>query len=391
MSDAPVHHIDRAAFAADPYPDLARMRARAPIAFVPELGATLFTRRDDIFVQEKRIDVFSAAQPQGLMTRLIGENMVRKDGAEHQAERRIVFPALSPRTVRQHWTPRFRAACEAVLDDLAPRGQGDLVADFAIPVTGAALCAMTGLVNMTPTRMDAVSQAMIDGFGNYAGDADIETRCHAATAEIDARITERMADLARAPDPSVLSVQMQAGLDEASTRANVKLVIAGGHNEPRAAIAGTAWALLAHPDALEAVRGAGASWGQAFDEYARLIAPIGTATRRVARRDRVNGVTFEPEDQVIFMFRSANRDEAYFADPDRYDIRRDTGPALTFGAGPHFCLGAAAARSLITEVALPMLFDRLAGLELAGEVPFHGWAFRGPTRVPVRWPVRWHA
>ena len=385
MSDAPVHHIDRAAFAADPYPDLARMRAEAPIAFVPELGATLITRRDDIYTQEKRIEVFSARQPEGLMTKLLGENMVRKDGAEHQAERRIVFPALAPRTVRDHWAPQFRAACAAVLDDLVPRGEADLVADFAMPVSGAALCAITGLVNMPPERMDAVSQAMIEGLANYAGDPEIEARCHAATAEIDAQITDRMAELTRAPDPSVLSVQLQAGLAEASTRANVKLVIAGGHNEPRDAIAGTAWALLAHPEALDLLRAGRANWAQGFDEYARLVAPIGTGTRRVARCDTVGDVTFEPEDLVILMFRSANRDEAYFTDPDRYDILRDTGPALTFGAGPHFCAGAAAARCLITEVALPMLFDRLKGLELADEVRFHGWAFRGPVTVPVRW------
>jgi cytochrome P450 len=226
---------------------------------------------------------------------------------------------------------------------------------------------------------------MIAGISNIADEPDVEARCHAATAEIDARVSERMPELARAPDPSILSVQMQACLDEASLRANLKLVISGGQNEPRAAIAGTAWALLAHPKALEAARAGRASWGQAFDEYARLVAPIGTATRRVARRDTVNGVTFEPEDTVIFMFRSANHDEAHFPDPTRYDISRDTGPALTFGAGPHFCIGAAAARCLVTEVALPMLFERLAGLELAGEAPFHGWGFRGPLRVPVRW------
>jgi cytochrome P450 len=235
------------------------MRADAPIAFVPELGATLITRRDDIYAQEKRVEVFSSYQPDGLMSKLMGENMMRKDGAAHQEERRLVFPALSPRTVRDHWAPQFRAFCAAVLDDLAPRGQADLVADFAIPVSGAALCAITGLVNMTPQRMDAVSQAMIDGCANYAGDPTVEARCHAATAEIDAHISDRMAELAGAPDPSVLSVQMQAGLNEASTRANVKLVISGGQNEPRDAIAGAAWALLSHPDALALVRNGRAS------------------------------------------------------------------------------------------------------------------------------------
>ncbi len=77
-----------------------------------------------------------------------------------------------------------------------------------------------------------------------------------------------------------------------------------------------------------------------------------------------------------------------FADPDCFDVTRTTKGNLTFGAGPHFCPGAVAARSLVGDVALPMIFDRLDGLRLAeGERPveFGGWAFRGPLTVPVTW------
>jgi len=387
MSDAPVFSIDPVAFAADPYPALARMRRETPICFVPELGATLITLRDDIHLQEKRVAVFSSHQPDGLMVKLMGTNLMRKDGEAHQAERRILFPALSPRTVRDHWAPQFRAACARILADLAPRGAADLVRDFALPVAGEALKAITGLVHMTASEMDSVSQAMIDGCANYAGDRQVEARCHAATARIDAHIDRRARELERSPDQSVLSVQMQAGVSDESTRANVKLVISGGQNEPRDAIAGTIWALLAHPQARALVQAGRAGYAQAFDEYTRLIAPVGMSPRRVAMRDCVNGITFQPEDRVFLMFSSANRDEAHFTWPERYDITRNTGPAIVFGAGPHFCAGAAAARCLITEVALPMAFERLAGLELAGDVPFHGWAFRGPLRLPARWPV----
>lgn len=383
MSDAPHHAIDPAAFAADPYPDLARMRAGTPIAHVPQLGATLLTLRDDIWTQEKRIEVFSSHQPQGLMTRLMGENMMRKDGAAHMAERRALFPALSPRIVRDLWRPQFMKACARVLDALEPKGAGDLVRDFALPVSGAALCAMTGLTTMTPQEMDAVSQAMIDGCANYSGDPAVEARCHDATARIDRHIDLALANPGALP--TCIAVQRAAALPEDSLRANVKLVISGGQNEPRDAIAGTAWALLAHPDARADVAQGRASWAQAFDEYARLIAPIGMSPRQVARPAQVRGVSFDPGDRVFLMFSSANRDARHFARADEFDIHRNTGPALTFGAGPHFCAGAAAARCLITEVALPQLFARLPRLRLAGAVRFHGWAFRGPVAVPVRW------
>jgi cytochrome P450 len=385
MSDAPLFPIDRAAFAIDPYPILAQMRATAPICHVPELGATLFTRRAGIFVQEKRIETFSSLQPDGLMTRLMGENMMRKDGPDHMAERRAVFPALSPRTVRYVWLPLFQAATDRILTDLAPRGACDLVRDYAMPVAGEALKALTGLTGMTATEMDSVSQGMIDGCANYASDPAVEARCNACTARIDAHIDAMIPALRARPDTSVLSVQLQAGLPMATTRANVKLVISGGQNEPRDAIAGAIWALLAHPDQYALVRDGAADWGRVFDEYARWMSPIGMSPRRVARRDCINGVTFEPEDRVFFMFGSANRDESVFDHPDRFDLTRDTGPAIPFGAGPHFCAGAAASRALITQVALPMAFARLPGMRLAGEAPFRGWAFRGPVRVPVAW------
>ena len=387
MSDAPVFEIDPPAFWADPYPSLKRMRAEAPIAFVPQLNATLITRRDDIFTQEKRVEVFSSDQPEGLMTVLMGQNMMRKDGADHAAERKAVFPTVSPKTVRDVWTAQFRARTDEVLDRIAPMGACDLVKDFALPVSGEALKAITGLTNMSYAEMDRVSQGMIDGCANYAGDPEVEAQCHDCTASIDAHIDARMPELRKTPDHSLLSVQMQAGLSEAQIRANVKLAISGGQNEPRDAIAGTAWALLTHPDQLAMVQGGQASWMQAFEEYARWISPIGMSPRRVAKCDTVNGVTLEPEDRVFLMFGSGNRDEAVFARPDDFDLTQDCSASIAFGAGPHFCAGAWASKALIAEVALPMLFARLPGLRLdpPEATRFGGWAFRGPLAMPVAW------
>lgn len=75
VSTAPHFDIDVPAFWQDPYPTLARMRKQAPIAFVPQLGSTLLCNRDDIFICEKQIDVFSSHQPEGLMNRLMGHNI----------------------------------------------------------------------------------------------------------------------------------------------------------------------------------------------------------------------------------------------------------------------------------------------------------------------------
>jgi len=382
MSNAPVSEIDLAAFTADPYPALAQMRRHAPITYVPQLGATLMTRRDDIHREEKRIETFSSDQPGGLMTVLMGENMMRKDGAAHMHERRALFPALSPRRVADHWRAIFETRARQILTDLAPRGACDLVRDFAMPVSAEALKAITGLEEMRAAEMDGVSQGMIDGCANYAGDPAIEARCHAATALIDDHISRMWS---RAPAQSALAVMRAADLPEASIRANIKLIISGGQNEPRDAIAGTACALLDHPAQLAAIRAGTQTWGDAFAEYARWMSPIGMSPRRVAQAASICGVLLEPEERVFLMFGSAGRDAAHFDAADRFDITRNTQAAIPFGAGPHFCAGAAASRCLVTEIALPLAFARLPGLRLAGDVAFSGWAFRGPKSVPVTW------
>jgi len=385
MSKPPQYDIDLKAFWQDPYPDLARMRARAPLVYVPQLGATLITRRDDIFAQEKKTDVFSSQQPGGLMTQLMGQNMMRRDGADHMAERRAIFPTVSPKTVQRHWLAQFRGAARAVLEQLAETARGDLVQDYALLLSAEALKLVTGLTNMSAIEMDRVSQGMIDGCANYAGDAEIAARCHDCTASIDRHIDAWDEDQDDQQDLSLLAVQRRAGLSDAQVRANIKLAISGGQNEPRDAIAGTIWALLAHPEQLMDVRQGRATWLMAFEEYARWISPIGMSPRQVAQDYQLHGVTLEPGERVFLMFGSGNRDERVFSDPDEFDLHRNNSPAISFGAGPHFCAGAWISKALIAEVALPMLFDRFPDLQLDGQARFGGWAFRGPLQVPARW------
>lgn len=384
MSTAPVFEIDVAAFRADPYPVYDEMRAVGSILSVPRLRATLFLSRDEVFAAEKEVAVFSSEQPNGLMTRLMGRNMMRQDGAGHMAERKALFPAFSPRTVREVWAPRMRDHAAALLDAMAARREAELVRDYAMPLSGHLLRYVTGLMDLAPEDIDRCSQAMIDGIANYVGDAAVEARCRAATAELDAAV-DRRAAAAGGDATDMVSCGLRAGLSRQQIRDDVKLAISGGQNEPRDAIAGLAWALLTHPEEKAKVLSGAVDWRQAFEEYARWISPIGMSPRRVAQDAERFGVRFERDEMVFFMFGAANRDPAVFPDPDRFDLSRDASAHVAFGAGPHFCAGAAASRALIAEIALPMLFERFPTLRLAGEAPFEGWAFRGPLRVPVAW------
>ncbi len=366
---------------------LARLRAEAPIAYVPQLGGTVMARHDDIMVSEKLIEVFSSDQPGGLMTRLMGHNMMRKDGPAHAAERKVIFASLAPRAVKAHWTARFRTHAERLLADLAPRRAADLFDAFARPFSGECLKDITGLTNVRFDEIDAWSQAMIDGIANYAGKPEIEARCHAATAAIDAAIDEVAPALRGAPDLSLLSAMLAAEMPMQSVRANIRLAISGGQNEPRDVVAGATWALLTHPKQLAQALSGQVPWLNVFEEFARWISPIGMSPRRVARPWTLHGVDFSPDDRVFFLFGSANRDEAQFAEPDRFDIARDTAKSIAFGAGPHFCVGAWASRSMVADAALPAVFRHLRGLRLDAAEPVRigGWAFRGVLNLPVVW------
>ena len=165
--------------------------------------------------------------------------------------------------------------------------------DIARQLCGDALRVMTGLRNMTWQEIDRTSQGMIDGCANYAGDKQIEARCHDCTASIDRHIDEMAEVLRDCPDTSLLSVQLAAGMSMEQIKANIKLAISGGQNEPRDVIAGIVWALLTHPDQLALVLSGEATWMQAFEEYTRWQSPIGMSPRQMARDYELHGVTVE--------------------------------------------------------------------------------------------------
>lgn len=381
MSAPPEFEIDLAAFATDPYPIMARLRATAPVATVPQLGGVVFSRRNDIATLEKQIEIFSSQQPGGLMDRLMGRNMMRQDGPPHASERKAIFPTVSPRTARDTWTARFRAHANALLDTIASQDQGDLLNGFARPLSGEALKEITGLTHVPWSDIDRWSQAMIDGIANYIGDPEPEARCKAAVAEID----DAIAGAPPSDAPNLINTQNAAGLSPVRRNANIRLAISGGQNESRDAIGGLLWALLTHPDQLDLIQTGAIPISAAFDEFVRWISPIGMSPRRIARDQTVLGFDLKADTRAFFLFSAANRDPDIFEQPDKFDITRDASRHIAFGAGPHFCAGAPAARALVADVALPALLDRLPNLRLNGPVAFHGWAFRGPDQIPCAW------
>ena len=384
---APIYNIDLNQFWINPYPDLKVIRNELPICFVPELGATLITKRQDIFNNEKKVEIFSSIQPNGLMQKLMGQNLMRKDGDIHLHERKAIFPSISPKTTKAIWKEEFLKIAERILKKLKSQREGDIISDYAMPLSAEALKIVTGLINMDFNEMNRVSQGMIDGIANYTGDKKIEENCNNCTKSIDNHIDEIKNYLINNPNNSLLSTQLRFGLNEQQISANIKLAISGGQNEPRDAIAGTVWALLKYPKELYKIQSEKKSWTDGFEEFSRWISPIGMSPRRIAKDYQLKNIEFNKNDKVFLMFGSGNRDEECFEYPEEFNVSQDRSKSIIFGAGPHFCAGAYIAKCLIGEVALPNLFLNLPNLELDtnSKVEFRGWAFRGPLELRCLW------
>jgi cytochrome P450 len=144
------------------------------------------------------------------------------------------------------------------------------------------------------------------------------------------------------------------------------LLFAAGSETTRNAIAGGVAALCRHPDQLADLRADRSLLPTAVEECLRWTTPSPSKRRTATRPTVLGGHRVAPGDKVLIWEGSANRDEAAFADADRFDVRRDPNPHLAFGHGAHHCLGASLAR-LELRVVLGALLDRYDRWELAGE------------------------
>ena len=372
----------------DPFPLYRRMREEAPVHWVPAVNRYMVTSYAACHEIEQDAETYSADETGSLMKRSMGHSMLRKDDPEHKVERDSYGSTLRPGTVKKHWNAVFARNNETYLAGLKARGPGaDFVWDYAAPYAAENLRLICGFHNATQQDLQRWSQDMIDGTGNYADEPDVWARSAASSAEVDAAIDEMLPRLRSEPDASLLSGLASMPIPLEAIRANLKMTIGGGLNEPRDVLGTTVWALLSHPDQLAAVLSDPALHLTAFEESVRWVAPIGMYPRESTRESVLGGVRLPAGARVGVVLGAANRDPAVFGDPESYDIFRPRKPHLGFGGGSHFCAGAWVARSSVAGIAMPRVFEELPGLRLDPERPAvdEGWVFRGMTRMPVLW------
>lgn len=384
--------VDVAAMQHDPYETYDRLRETGPIVRVPAMNRYLATTFEGCRAIEADQVTFSASVggAGATMARALGATpMLRKDDPGHAAERRPVNPCLRPKRIRESWVPLFERNAQTYLDELVAKGPGaaDLNHDYAAPLAAQNLVDMLGLRGVGAEDMRRWSHAFIAGIGNLQDDAEIWARCDAAQAEVDAHLDELLPRLRSAPDTSLTSALAASGLSDEAVRANVKLTISGGMNEPQHMVTNVVWALSRHPQQRGRVLADPALWPSVFDEAVRWLSPIGMYPRQTTMDTVLEGVELPAGAILGVVVGAANRDPAAFDHPEAFDIARPRQPHLGFGSGVHLCAGHWAARISIGEIGIPLLYDRLPDLrtdERRSE-GWSGWVFRGLTHLPVTW------
>jgi len=177
----------------------------------------------------------------------------------------------------------------------------------------------------------------------------------------------------------------QGGITDDEIVGNTMLLLLAGHVAVRNLIGNVVWLLLTHPDQRSILEGTPTLLPNAIEETLRVEPPV-TLIPRIALEDfEYQGNATRRGQIVQLSIASANRDAAHFTDPDRFDVRRTPGQILSFGYGPHGCLGGHLAREE-TRIALEVLFARMPAMRL-DETRQIEWYRNAGNRGPITLPV----
>lgn len=372
----------------DPFPIYRRMREEAPVHWVPAVGRYMVTSYESCHLIENDQETFSANETGSLMKRAMGHSMLRKDDPEHDVDRKSYGSVLRPKAIKETWNEIFEKNSATFLDRLQAAGPGaDLISEYAAPYAAENLRLIMGFHNVSQEDMQRWSQTMINGTGNYADDPDVWAASKKSYDEVDDAIEEVLPYLLKNPDGSLLSGLAAMPIPLEAIRANMKMTIGGGLNEPRDVIGVAAWALMENPTQLDQLKADPSLFAVAFEEAVRWVAPIGMYPRETTREAVLEGFQLPQGARLGVVIGAANRDPKIFTDPESFDINREKKPHLAFGGGNHFCAGTWVARASVAGVALPRIFGSLPNLRLDPDQAAidAGWVFRGMTSLPVTW------
>jgi cytochrome P450 len=366
----------------------ATLRRENPIAFFEEPiiepfpqgpGYFAITRLADILAISRNPEVFSSASGAVSVLDLPAEmneffgSMISMDDPRHARLRKIVAGTFTPRMLAKILDDVEKTA-KTVIDSVIEKGEIDFVAEVATRFPLLVICDMMGIPLGEYDMVLAQSNVILSG-----GDPEfIPEGADPVVAFLEAGtllagLMNELAEKVRAnPTDDLLSALVNTSVEgEQLTPEELAsffiLLAVAGNETTRTAISHGVAHLSSNPDqrAIWAADVEGVM-PTAVEEIVRYASPVVWMRRTVTRDHELSGHQFRAGDKAILYYGSANRDEAVFTDPDRFDVLRNPNPHVGFGGpGPHFCLGAHLARREITLM-FRELFTRMPDLELAG-------------------------
>ena len=378
----------------DPYPELAEARRANPIqkldsSLMPhEEGQDVFFiyRHDDISQVLRDGETFSSAHIIDLiMGPIMGEYiMLGMDDPEHKRYRAIVSTAFRQKVLAQWEQELVVDVANELIDAFADRGSADLVREFNFPFPTKVISGILGLPREDYKQFQRWTTAILSFFTKL-------DEAIVASQEVKDYMAVILAERRREPREDLISELAQAELEgerlsDEEIFSFLRLLLPAGVETTYRATGNMLFSLLSNTEQLESVRSDRELIPQAIEESLRLETPLLNITRLATKDTEVGGVPIPAGSTVMLMLAAANRDEDRYPDPDNYDVLRETPkPHISFGHGPHACLGTHLAR-LEMRVALNLLLDRLPNLRLDpdGDDPhIRGQVFRSPTSLPV--------
>jgi cytochrome P450 len=304
-----------------------------------------------------------------------GKMPVLTDPPRHTELRRAVAKLFTPRAVEK-LEELARQVADTLLSDLRARGGGDFVTDVAEKFPLAVSAEILGVAQDDLAMISDATGRAVHGHGDDAAQGHHDVMMYYLTKLGTRRDGDLVGVLLDARDRG-LSIS-----DEEIVLTCDNIVVAATQTARHAASGGLL-ALLERPDAWAALRGGRVGLDSTMEELLRWTAPA-THTMRTAVTDTdLAGTQIRAGDAVAVWTGSANRDESVFADPDELVLDRHPNPHLTFGAGMHFCLGAALVRVLLRAL-LTNLIESPTSLVLAGAPVWNSsWSVNALRNVPV--------
>lgn len=386
----------------DPFADLAWLREHRPVLFRESLGQWFVFGYEDVralFADSRlgtnRVEAFVEAVPtstRGEVRALLpffASWLMMSDGDEHSRLRRLMHQGFGARAIKALAEPTERVANELV-DRRVSHGCLDISEDFGLLLPAYVLAEFVGAPSEDRDRFVAWSLDFVQFFNEIPITEEATRAMVATTVEMREYFRRLVAERRRRRRGDFLGTMVaQSDPRDAEAEekiiANTVLLVLAGHLPVRNLIGNAVWLLLSRPQDAAAVQGDPTLLVGAVDETLRYEPPV-TLIPRIPREDLdIRGQTLPAGAIVQLSIAAANRDPHRFSDPDRFDLRRNAGGILSFGHGPHGCLGARLAREQ-SVIGLRVLFERLQEMHIDEhrEICWYRNATnRGPDRLPV--------